>query len=52
MLSDGSYAVFFTRPISLVLIVLGVLALVWGYRHEAVQRRKERERAAAGGASA
>ena len=52
MLSGGSYAVFFTRPISLVLIILGVLALVWGFRHEAAQRRKEQERAAAGGASA
>lgn len=52
MLSGGSYTVFFTRPISCGLIVLGVLALIFGFRHEAAQRRKEQEREAGGGVPA
>jgi putative tricarboxylic transport membrane protein len=43
LIGRGSYAIFFTRPISLILLLLTIGALLWPYLKPLVIRRREED---------
>ena len=39
-ISDGSWSIFFTRPISLVLIIISVISLLWPIVSPILRKRR------------